>query len=112
MKWVMRFKKKGKLSPRYIGPFKVLERISLVAYRVVLPPTLSRVHNVFNVSVLRKYVPDPSHMISYVPDPLHMISYVPLNIRDALAYKEVPVQIMDQKIQELCTKDIPLMKVL
>ncbi|XP_057976050.1 uncharacterized protein LOC131163471 [Malania oleifera] len=61
-----------------------------------------RVYNVFHVSVLRKYVSDP----------LHVISYESLEIKDVLAYKEVSVQILDQKIQELCTKEISLMKVL
>ena len=66
-KGVMRFVKKGKLSPRYIGPFEILDRIGPVAYRVALPPALSSVHNVFHVSMLRKYVPDPTHVIDYEP---------------------------------------------
>ncbi|KAF5481405.1 hypothetical protein F2P56_002057 [Juglans regia] len=63
----MRFGKKGKLSPRYIGPFEILDRIGPVAYRVALPPALSGVQNVFHVSMLRKYVPDPTHVIDYEP---------------------------------------------
>ncbi|XP_057975431.1 uncharacterized protein LOC131162842 [Malania oleifera] len=102
MKGVMRNGKKGKLSPRYIGPFEILERIGLVAYRIALPPALARIHDVFHVSMLRRYVLDPSHVISYEL----------LEIRDTMAYREVPVQILDRKIQELRTKDIPLVKVL
>ncbi len=56
MKGIMRFGKKGKLSPRYIGPFDMVEKISLVAYKIALPPVLSSIHDVFHVSMLRKYV--------------------------------------------------------
>jgi len=55
---VIRFGSKGKLSPRYIGPFEIVERIGAVAYKLALPPSLKGVHNVFHVSKLRKYVPD------------------------------------------------------
>ena len=64
---VVRFGLKGKLSPRYIGPFGILERVGEVAYRIALPLELSNVNNTFHVSVLRKYVPDPSHVIQHVP---------------------------------------------
>ena len=60
---VIRFEKRGKLSTRYIGPFEVLERVGAVAYRLTLPPSLSRVHEVFHVSMLRKYTPDPTHIV-------------------------------------------------
>ena len=67
MKGVMRFGKKGKLNPRFVGPFEVLERVGEVAYRVPLPPTLSRINNVFHGSMLRKNTLDPSHILSYKP---------------------------------------------
>ena len=60
---VVRFGKRGKLSPRFIGPFEILERIGVVAYRLALPPNMSGVHEVFHVSMLRKYSPDPSHVV-------------------------------------------------
>lgn len=66
MKGVIRFGKKGKLKPRYIGPFEILEKIGDVAYRLPLPQELPVVHDVFHVSILRKYLSDPSHNISYV----------------------------------------------
>ncbi|KAL0556795.1 hypothetical protein IC582_005312 [Cucumis melo] len=67
MKGVLRFERRGKLSPRFVGPFEILERIGAVAYRLALPPSLSVVYDVFHVSMLRKYVPDPSHVVDYEP---------------------------------------------
>ena len=63
MKGIMRFGKKGKLSPRYIGPFSVIERIGDVAYKLDLPMSMSQIHNVFHVSMLRKYIANPSHIL-------------------------------------------------
>ena len=60
---VISFNKRGKLSPRFIGPFEILERIGTVAYRLALPPSMSGVHEVFHVSMLRKYIPDPAHVV-------------------------------------------------
>ena len=60
---VVRFGKCGKLSPRFIGPFKILERVGTVAYRLDLPPSMSDVHEVFHVSMLWKYTPDPAHVV-------------------------------------------------
>ena len=60
---VVRFGKRGKLSLRYIGPFEVLKRVGTVAYRFALPPSLSSVHAVFHVSMLKKYTPDPTHVV-------------------------------------------------
>ena len=57
----MRFGRKGKLSPRFMGPYEVIENVGLVAYRLTLPPELEKIHNVFNVSMLRRYRSD-SHM--------------------------------------------------
>ena len=94
MKGVMRFGKKGKLSPRFVGPFEILKRIGKVAYELALPPTLVGVHNVFHVSMLRKYIPDPSRVLNYGP----------LKIKDNLTYEEVPIQILDHKDQVLRTK--------
>ena len=60
---VVRFDKRGKLLPRFTGPFEILERIGVVAYRLALPPSMSGVHEVFHVSMLRKYTPDPAHVV-------------------------------------------------
>jgi hypothetical protein len=102
MKGVMRFDKKGKLSPRFVGPFEVKEVVGPVAYKVELPPALSRIHNVFHVSTLRKHVHDPRHIVDFEP----------LQVQDDLKYEELPVQILDRKEQKLRTKTIPLVKVL
>ena len=62
---VVRFSKHGKLSPRFIGPFKILEKVGTVAYRLALPPSMSDVHEVFHVSMLLKYTPDPAHVVDW-----------------------------------------------
>ena len=62
---VVRLGKQGKLLPRFIGPFEVLERVGAVAYRLALPPSLLGVHEVFHVSMLRKYTPDPTHVVDW-----------------------------------------------
>ena len=63
-KKVMRFEKKVKLSPRFIGPYEVMEKVGPVAYCLALPPELENIHNVFHVSMLRRYRSDPSHVVS------------------------------------------------
>jgi hypothetical protein len=103
MKGVMRFGKKGKLRPRYVGPFLVTEVVGPVAYRVELPSNLAGVHDVFHVSKLRKYLHDPLYVINF--EPLQQV-------QADLKYEEKPVQILDQKVQQLRTKTIPLVKVL
>ncbi|KAL4020645.1 hypothetical protein IC575_019426 [Cucumis melo] len=102
MKGVLRFERKGKLSPRFVGPFEILERIGPVAYRLALPPSLSTVHDVFHVSMLRKYVPDPSHVVDYEP----------LEIDENLSYVEQPVEVLAREVKTLRNKQIPLVKVL
>ena len=62
---VVRFGKHGKLSPRFIGPFEILERVGTVACRLALPPSMSGVHKVFHVSMLRRYTPDPADVVDW-----------------------------------------------
>ena len=62
---VVRFGKHEKLSPRFIGPFEILERMGTVAYRLALSPSMSGVHEVFHVSMLREYTPDPAHVVDW-----------------------------------------------
>ncbi|XP_073033825.1 uncharacterized protein [Primulina eburnea] len=102
LKGVMRFGKKGKLRPRYIGPFEILNKIGERAYRLALPPDLDRVHNVFHVSMLRKYIANPSHVLMYES----------LELLPNLSYDEKPVQILDRKVKVLRNKEIGIVKVL
>ena len=97
----MRFGVRGKLSPRFVGPFEILDKIGEVAYRLALPPALTSVHNVFHVSMLRKYIPDPNHVMEYEP----------LHLREDLTYEEVPIWIVDKKDQVLRHRTIPYIKV-
>ena len=93
-----RFGMKGKLSPRYIGPYEILERVRPMTYRLALPMEMSKIHNVFHVSVLRKYILDPTHVLVVQP----------IELKEDLSYEEEPVQILDEKEQVLRTKVIPL----
>ena len=99
---VVRFGKQGKLSSRFIGPFEVLERLGAVAYRLALPPSLSGVHEVFHVSMLRKYTPEPAHVVDWDE----------LVIDADGTFEEGPVHIMDSREQVLRRKTVRLVKVL
>ncbi|XP_070050955.1 uncharacterized protein, partial [Nicotiana tomentosiformis] len=101
MKGIMRFGKKGKLSPRFIGPFEILRRVREVAYELALPPSLAGVHPVFHVSMLRKYRGDPTHVLDF--------SSVQLD-KD-LSYVEKPVAILDRQVRKLKSKNIASVKV-
>ena len=101
-KKVMRFGKKGKLSPRFIGPYEVIEKVGPVAYRLALPPDLEKIHDVFHVSMIRKYRLDPSHVVSSET----------IELRPDLTYGEEPVEILAREVKELRNKKIPLVKVL
>jgi hypothetical protein len=99
---VMRFGLKGKLSPRYIGPYEIIERVGEVAYRLDLPSPINRAHNVFHVSQLRLYVKDESHILQ--PEALEL--------DEDLHYEEKPVQILDRKIRSTRNGETVLLKVL
>ena len=101
MKGVMRFGKKGKLSPRFIGPFEILRHVGEVAYELALPPRLAGVHPVFHVSILQRYHGDPSHVLDF--------SSVQLD-KD-LSYVEEPVAILNRQGRKLRSKNIVAVKV-
>ncbi|GJR18704.1 putative reverse transcriptase domain-containing protein [Tanacetum coccineum] len=90
-KGVIRFGKRGKLNPRYVGPFKVLKKVGTVAYKLELPQELSRVHNTFHVSNLKK---------CYSDDPL-VVLLEGLQVDDKLHFVEEPVEIMDREVKQL-----------
>ena len=99
---VVRFGKRGKLSPRFSGPFEVLKRIGIVAYRLVLPPSMSSVHEVFHVSMLRKYTPDPAHVVDWGQ----------IEVDTDETFEERPVYIVDSRDQVLRRKTVRLVLVL
>jgi len=100
-KRVIRFGAHGKLSPRYIGPFEILEQVGEVAYRLTLPPSLERVHNVFHVSQLKRYIRDESHVLDYSE----------LEFQPDLSSTEQPMAIMDRSVKILKNQTIPLVLV-
>ncbi|KAI3816319.1 hypothetical protein L1987_16012 [Smallanthus sonchifolius] len=101
LKGVIRFRKKGKLKPRYIGPFEITAKVGPVAYRLKLPEQLAGIHNTFHVSNLRKCLVDEAQQI-----PLEEV-----HINEKLNFVEEPLQIEDRKIKKLRKKKIPLVKV-
>ncbi|KAL0373523.1 UNVERIFIED_CONTAM: Transposon Tf2-11 polyprotein [Sesamum radiatum] len=98
---ILRFGKKGKLSPRYIGPYEILERVGPLAYRLALLVELSQIHDVFHVSMLRRYRSDPSHILRE-PE---------VEISEGLTYVEEPIEILDRSIKRLRNKEISMVNV-
>ena len=88
---ILRFGENGKLAQRYVRPFEIRTRIRDVAYKLQLSPELSKVHDVFHVSMLKKYVEDPTHALHYQP----------LEIQPDTSYIARPVAIIDTKEQVL-----------
>ena len=86
MKGVMRFEKKGKLSPRYVGPYKILKRVGKVAYNLELPSVLVVVHPVLHISLFKKCAGDPAFVV-----PLESVA-----VNDSLSYEDAPVEILDR----------------
>ena len=80
-KGVLRFGRHGKIRPRYIWPYEIIARMGPIAYRLDLPPELSKVHNMFHVSMLRKYILDPSHVLRDQP----------VELKENMTYVETPV---------------------
>ena len=87
----MRFGKKGKLSPRFIGPYEVIEKVGLMTYILALPQESKKIHNVFHVSMLRRYKSDLSHVVSSET----------IELRPDLTYEEEPVEILAREVKKL-----------
>ena len=99
---VVRFGKRGKLSPRFIGPCEILERVGTVAYWLALPPNMSSVHEVFHVSMLQRYTPDPAHVVDWGE----------IEVDTYGTFEEGLVCIMDSRDQVLRRKIVRLVRVL
>ena len=99
---VVRFGKRGKLSLRVIGPFEILEMIGTFAYRLALPPSMSGVHEMFHVSMLQKYIPDPAHVVDWGH----------IEIDTDGTFEKGPVCIVDSRDQVLQRKTVRLVLVL
>ena len=99
---VVRFGKCGKLSPRFIGPFEILERVGTVAYRLALSPSMTGVHEVFHISMLWKYTPDPAHVVDWGQ----------IEVGTDETFEEGPVCILDSRDQVLRLKTVRLVRVL
>ena len=99
---ILRFGKKGKLSLRFIGPHWVLKRVGPVAYQLELPPELNRIHDVFHVSMLRRYRSDPTHVVPVAE----------IEVQTDLTFEEEPMQILDRDVKILRRKSVSLVKVL
>nr|GEW11546.1 putative reverse transcriptase domain-containing protein [Tanacetum cinerariifolium] len=101
-KGVIRFEKRGKLNPWYIGPFKILERIGPLAYKLELPEELRNVHNTFHVSNLNKFLSDASLIIPMKE----------LRLDDKLNFVEEPVEIRDREVKQLKQSRTPIVRVI
>ena len=101
MNGVKRFGMKEKLASRYIGPYHILDRVKKVSYRLALPPQMSQVHPVFHISLLRKYVADPTHVL-----PVQEVA-----LKEDFSYVEHPVAIVDKQSKMLRNKEVALVKV-
>ncbi|XP_075092390.1 uncharacterized protein LOC142172625 [Nicotiana tabacum] len=102
IKGVMRFGKRGKLIPRFIGPYETLDRVGAVAYHLALPPELSFIHPVFHVSMLRKCISDSSQVLE-APT---------ISLDERLSYEEEQMTIVDRQVRNLRSKEIEFVKVL
>ena len=99
---VVRFGKRGKLLSRFIGPFEILERVGTIAYRLALPASMSGVHEVFHFSMLRKYTPDPAHVVDWGQ----------IEVDKDGTFEEGPVCIVDSRDQVSRRKTVRLVRVL
>ncbi|WMV09184.1 hypothetical protein MTR67_002569 [Solanum verrucosum] len=102
MKGVMRFGKKGKISPRYVGPYKILKRIGNVACELELPAKLAAVQPIFHISLLKKCIGDSSSIV-----PLESMV-----VNDSVTYEEKPVEILDCLVHRLRNKEVASVKLL
>ena len=106
LKGMQRFHVKGKLAPRYIGPFKIVDRRGETAYQLELPPKLSEVHDVFHISQLRKCLQVPDK-----PDVFQNIDHQSIDLNHDLTYRETPVKILEEDVRLTRRRAIKFYKV-
>ncbi|WMV08270.1 hypothetical protein MTR67_001655 [Solanum verrucosum] len=102
MKGLMRFGKKGKLSPSYVGPSRILKRVGNVAYELEFPKELAVVHKVFHISLLKNCVGDPTSIVSLGS----------MAVKDSLTYEDLSVEILDRQVHRLRNKEVASVKIL
>ena len=101
MKGVVSFRKKGKLSPPYVGSYEILQRVGKVSYELKLPNELASVHSVFHVSTLKKCIVNPESILPIEGE----------GVKDNLSYEKVPVQNLDRQVKKLRNKEVVSVKV-
>ncbi|PKU59378.1 hypothetical protein MA16_Dca029042 [Dendrobium catenatum] len=101
MKGISRFGQSGKLSPRFIGPFEIIERVGPVAYKLKLPANMSDIHNIFHISMLRKWVTDESQKVPQND----------IELQKDLTYVKEPETILERDVRRLRSRMIPFVKV-
>ena len=101
-KKILHFGRKGKLSPRFIGPYEILKKVGPVAYRLALPLELAKLHDVLHVSMIQRYRSDP----------LHILPVQDIQLQEGFTFDEEPKAILDREIRQLRNKQVPLVKVL
>ena len=102
MNGVMRFGRKGKLSPRYVGPYEILHRVGEVSYELALQTELASIHPVIHVYMLKKCLGDPALILRVEC----------LGVDEDLSYEEVPVEILDRQVKRLRNKEVAIVKLL
>ncbi|XP_069148280.1 uncharacterized protein [Solanum lycopersicum] len=102
MKGVVRYGKKGKLSPRYVGPYEILQKVGKIAYELRLPSELATVHSEIHVSMLKKCIGDPQSIL-----PIEG-----LGVDENLSYEEVLVEILDRQVKKLRNREVASVKIL
>ncbi|XP_021859664.1 uncharacterized protein [Spinacia oleracea] len=97
----MRFGKKDKLSAKYVGPYEILQRLGKIAYKLALPMEFEKMHGVFHISQIKRYIPDERHVLELEK----------IQIDSSLTYEERPVKILDKKVCSTRNKDVNIVKV-
>ena len=102
IKGVIRFGRKGKFSPRYVGPYEIIQRVGEVAYELAFLVAPDSVHLVFHVAMLKKFLGDPTSIVTVEGSGVH----------EDLSYEKVPIEILDRQVKRLRNKEVLTVKLL